>query len=232
MTDFLENMHFDEVDEAMLNEAITLDEASTFVEAIFNEATTQSTEECTSFPAFERELSGILVERALINILYDLMGCTVCGAVAKNLLAYLQHNESLYIFCPYKRGLDGGGLTLRLDPTGAITIEDNYDALSWISYTSSYRDEQFTGSVYGVACMMVHGNIFDGFVRETDIVSGLRAEHHYGQPFWWYEKEPMTNIAENGKPIIELLFGGSPDCWSSAYVAEVFGVREPLGQQQ
>ena len=218
MTDFLENMNFDGVDEETLNEASTLDEASTFVEATlddatFNEANTRPNEECTSLPAFERELSGIFVEGSLINVLYDLMGCTVCGAVAKNLLAYLQHNETLTMSGEDTSGNDRT-LTLRLDASGDVAIDDTYDSHSW---TGSEYSNQFTGSVYGVACTMVHGYIFYCSVRGTDIVSGLRAEHHYRQPYWWHDERDTCNI---GNQIIELLFA-SPDCWGTAYVAEV-----------
>ena len=170
----------------------------------FDEAGTQPTEECTSLPEFKQELGGILVEGALIDILYALMECTDCDVLAKNLLAYLQDNDVLTVAGEDTRGRLRK-ITIYLDPeeTGDVVISDLFEA-------------QF-GTVYSVACKLIHGNIWREDIFDTELVSGLRAEHHYRQPYWWYDVRDKNHV---GNKIIEKLMA-YPDCSGCACVAEV-----------
>ena len=179
MTDFLENIHF-EVEEEI----------------------TQPTEKCTSLPEFEEELRGILVEPALVNILYDLMGCIECATVAKSLLTHLQRDGTMRLHGSTDCGSDRE-IVITLSKDKPTVVIQDFDDYLHSFVCSKIGGEQYNQTVYAVACMLVHGELGNRTVLQTHFDSGLREEHHFRQPYWWYNPNDSYLI---GNKILALLF--------------------------
>jgi hypothetical protein len=172
-------------------------------------------EKCTARSQFKAELDGIVVEPALIAILYDFMGFVVCATVEQSLLAYLQRNGIIRLRGFSKRWMTLFNMHYFLRKTRreiVIKLSEDKSNVAIVDYDeylhSNFGErtkigEQYNATVYAVACMLVHGELGSMTVLQTDFVSGLREEHHFRPPYWWYDPNDSYLI---GNKILALLF--------------------------
>lgn len=172
-------------------------------------------EKCEADLQFKEELRNMMVEPALILILFNFAGFVVCKTVEEKLLAYLQRNGIIRLRGVSKRWrtlwnmhyfvrTSWRYIDIKLnEDKSTVAIRDYDEFLHMFRDKQTSIGEQYNATVCAVARRLVHGELGSMTVLQTDFVSGLYEGHHFAPPDWLHDPNESKLI---GNKILALLF--------------------------